>query len=289
MHEKVVSEDQESRVYRNEWRNLYDFLNFFKHEKAYEFACQYCEGKEVLDFGCGSGYGAEILAKVAKFIVAVDTSPVAVQYCLAHCDLPNVTFEKIEPDYTLRFDDKTFDVVVSFQVIEHIPDVPRYLGLLKRVLKPAGALLITTPNRTWRLLPFQKPWNRDHYREYSAKELDAELCRVFPSVQILGVYGSHEYNDLIRAYVKQTPFDVYVYQPARQFLRRVLPKSAVCYLQRISQATKLPSNFEISHEMLNKFSVDDIVIDGNLYEALDFFGIVGKHGGAVAGVVAKEK
>ena len=268
--------EEEVRVYRHEWRTIYEFLNFLKHEKAYEFARQYCEGKDVLDFGCGSGYGTAILANVAKSVVGVDTSPIAVQYCLDHWNIGNMIFEKIERDYTLRFDDNTFDVIVSFQVIEHIPDVPRYLSLLKRVLKPGGPLVITTTNRAWRLRPTEKPWNRSHCREYTAKGIQKELRNFFPSVQILGVYGNPEYNNLIRATLPRPTFRAKIYWDLLHLIKRVLPKPAVRQLKSVRKAVKEFRNSGIPAQIRNNFGTDDIYIDSNLEDALDFFAIARK-------------
>jgi len=71
----------------------------------------------------------------------------------------------------------------------------------RRVLRPGGRLVLTTPNRRLRLLPFQKPWNPEHLREYSGGSLRQVLGRHFPEVEILGIRGPDEVEAIERARV----------------------------------------------------------------------------------------
>jgi len=86
----------------------------------------------------------------------------------------------------LPFRDSCFDLVTSLQVIEHIEgkDVNRLLREVSRVLKDDGVFIVTTPNRRLRLLPFQKPWNPEHKKEYDYKEFEIILKKFFSNVQI---------------------------------------------------------------------------------------------------------
>ena len=80
-----------------------------------------------------------------------------------------------------------FDAIVSYEVIEHIPNVTLYLAEIHRLAHAPAKVFISTPNRRLRLLPFQKPWNRYHLREYAPADFAATLQRIFPRVRILGV------------------------------------------------------------------------------------------------------
>ena len=145
---------------------------FQRHVVAYRLAATRVRGGEVLDAGCGEGYGADLLARAgATRVVAVDNDPSVI----AHIDERYPDVEPLRADLAaLPLPDAAFDVVVSLQVIEHLPDVPRYLSELRRVLRPGGELVLTTPNR----LTFTAegaPLNPFHVREFSAEELRDEL------------------------------------------------------------------------------------------------------------------
>ncbi|WP_431837321.1 class I SAM-dependent methyltransferase [Cellulomonas sp. Y8] len=166
-----------------------DYLIYVLHTATYDFARPHVVGKEVLDFGCGTGYGTAGLAEVATRVTGVDIAPEAVAYAHEHYQHPNLDFRTIGAIETsaLPFDDDAFDVVVSFQVIEHVHAVDRYLAEISRVLRPGGAFLCVTPDRTLRLFPGQRPWNEFHVTEYAPEELRAVLAPRFPDVELLGM------------------------------------------------------------------------------------------------------
>lgn len=80
----------------------------------------------------------------------------------------------------LPFPDGDFDVVISFQVREYVEDVGSYLKEIRRVQKPGGRLLLTTPNSSLRLLPGQKSWDRFHVREYIYRAIKNTLQKGVP-------------------------------------------------------------------------------------------------------------
>ena len=79
-----------------------------------------------------------------------------------------VQFDHLETG-RLPFPNDYFDLITSFQVIEHVVDVPLYLEEMARVAKPAAVILLTTPNRAARLADGERPWNRYHLREYACE------------------------------------------------------------------------------------------------------------------------
>lgn len=169
-----------------------DYVIYLMHVATYRFAEEFARGKRVLDYGCGSGYGAAHIADVAEHVTAVDVAADAIDYARGQFSRDNLDFKAIDPSHPLPFADASFDVVLSFQVFEHVPDPSRYLAEIRRVLVPGGQLVLATPDRSTRLLPMQRPWNRWHLHEYSAPELEAMLQRNFSKVDVLGMGGKQE-------------------------------------------------------------------------------------------------
>jgi 2-polyprenyl-3-methyl-5-hydroxy-6-metoxy-1,4-benzoquinol methylase len=171
-----------------------DYLIYLFHLVTYNFARRYVGGKRALDYGCGSGYGTALLAGDCEHITGIDTAPEAINYAELHYQAPNLSYETVKPasEEPIPFSDAFFDTVLSFQVLEHIRDVKPYLSEIKRVLKPGGALILSTPDRSTRLLPFQKPWNIWHIKEYSKKKLAHILEQYFCNVEIQQMGGKQK-------------------------------------------------------------------------------------------------
>jgi len=161
-----------------------------RHEFAYRCAKSHLEkGGKILDLGCGTGYGAASLAASGAEVTAVDVSEESIEYARRAHARAGVTFRQLE-GARLPFGDETFDLVVSFQVIEHVADDAGFVAEAARVLRRDGALLVTTPNRELRLSPGERPWSRYHVREYDASGLRELLLGAFSSATILGVRAS---------------------------------------------------------------------------------------------------
>jgi len=163
-------------------KTLGGYIIYLMHAASYDFAEPYCAGKSVLDLGCGSGYGSEKIARVADKVTAVDVSPESVSYASGQYQRSNLTFDCIKADESLPYNDGTFDVVISFQVIEHVEDHDLYLAEASRVLNRNGVLLLITPDRSNRLFSFQQPWNRYHLREYDMETLQGLTRKNFKKV-----------------------------------------------------------------------------------------------------------
>jgi len=145
---------------------------FRRHEAAYEALLPYCRDAVVLEAGCGEGYGAALLATVARTVVGLDydllaTTHVARTYprvCMVRGNLVGLPLAS-----------GSVDVVANLQVIEHLWDQPGFLAECWRVLRPGGRLLITTPNRITFSPGRDTPLNPFHTRELSAVELTSLL------------------------------------------------------------------------------------------------------------------
>ena len=115
------------------------------HKYAYEETLQYVADKMVLDVGCGTGYGVKICSETAKYVVGMDYNISAIKYCNDNFALGNNSFLNSNA-LLLPFRTQSFDIAITFQVIEHISDSKKFIDELKRVVKPSGLIIISTPN-----------------------------------------------------------------------------------------------------------------------------------------------
>ena len=175
------------------------------HLATYDFASRHVEGKRVLDFGCGIGYGTHRIAPRCASIVGVDVSEDAIAEASRRFESPGLSYQRIQPAERapLPFEDGAFDVVLSFQVFEHLTDPDAYLQEVRRVLAPAGLFICVTPERGPRLFPWQRPWNEFHVEEYSQEQLASHLRRFFPSVEVAGMSARPELLELEMARVRK--------------------------------------------------------------------------------------
>jgi SAM-dependent methyltransferase len=159
-----------------------DLLN--EHVARYLFAARLARGKRVLDAGCGAGYGSAELARTAQSVAGLDFAPEAVDFARAHYQLPNLFFERASCA-ALPHPGGAFDLVVAFEVIEHLEDWRGFLLEARRVLAPTGQFIVSTPNKLYyaesRGAAGANPF---HIHEFEFEELRAELTRVFPHVSM---------------------------------------------------------------------------------------------------------
>lgn len=116
-----------------------------QHQDRYEFACNYVKDKNVLDIACGSGFGSYLIATKgdAKYIVGVDLDQNALRY--AEHRYGHDRIYHICADATKFTSEKQFDVIVSFETIEHIPNYSDFIENLNGLLNHNGTLIISTP------------------------------------------------------------------------------------------------------------------------------------------------
>ncbi|MGA7239603.1 MAG: methyltransferase domain-containing protein, partial [Bryobacteraceae bacterium] len=141
-------------------------------------------GKRALDAGCGAGYGSAELARAAQSVVGIDCAADAIEFASANYRAPNLTFEQASCG-ALPYADSSFDLIVAFEVIEHLPDWRQFLQEARRALAPNGQFIVSTPNKLYygesRGAEGENPF---HVHEFEFAEFRDELRNVFPHVSL---------------------------------------------------------------------------------------------------------
>ncbi|MBI4561327.1 MAG: methyltransferase domain-containing protein, partial [Candidatus Rokubacteria bacterium] len=163
--------------------------HYVDHFARYHFAMGWVMGKTVLDVGCGTGYGADAMARAARRVVGLDRAEEAIRYATTHYRQANLQYLKMDCR-ALGFRDASFDAVTSFEVFEHLPpdDTAWYLQEIVRVLKHGGIAVISTPNGTVEAATFAdiKGFNPFHLNLLTPKAFRRTLRRFFPEVVLYG-------------------------------------------------------------------------------------------------------
>ncbi|HLA96663.1 MAG TPA: class I SAM-dependent methyltransferase [Pyrinomonadaceae bacterium] len=155
-----------------------------EHAARYVFALPFVEGKSVLDIACGTGYGIGLMQGQAFMVTGVDVDADAAKEAKAECNEHSAVL--LAHGLRLPFTDESFDVVTSFETLEHLYERASFLAELKRVLKSDGRLILSTPNANYTKPVNGKPSNQFHIFEYAPDELRAELDAHFTVREFFG-------------------------------------------------------------------------------------------------------
>ncbi|WP_321947699.1 glycosyltransferase [Paraburkholderia sp. J10-1] len=162
-----------------------------EHVHRYLCAAELCEGKNVLDIACGEGYGASLLARNAASVIGVDIAREAIDHASRQHAGANLEY-RVGSAEKIPVADASIDVVVSFETIEHHDQQNEMMAELRRVMRPGGVLVMSSPDRVvYSELPgFHNPY---HVKELTREEFQALLHASFRHVAIYGqrvVYAS---------------------------------------------------------------------------------------------------
>lgn len=167
--------------------------NLIEHLARYELV----KGKKesiVLDIGCGTGHGANILSRKFKTIYGVDTSEEGINYAKKNWNRKNTVF-LIGSGTKIPFKKNTFDVAVAFEVFEHIKEWRKFLLEIRRVTKKNGRIYISTPNKDIYSPGSKKPINPHHFFEMTHKQFRKAMNTYFNIEDFLGqrtpIYNDH--------------------------------------------------------------------------------------------------
>ena len=161
------------------------------HLHRYALSCEFVRNKAVLDIACGEGYGSAMLAQLAKKVYGVDISKEIIEHAQAKYKKDNLQF-KVGSCEEIPLKDSSVDIVVSFETIEHHNQHKAMIQEIKRVLKPDGILIISSPDKhEYSDVPGGK--NPYHVKELYYDEFRSLLETYFCNVNIYGqrvIFGS---------------------------------------------------------------------------------------------------
>ena len=155
-----------------------------EHYHRYFLARRCVRGLDVLDIASGEGYGSALLAQTAKSVVGVEIDPMAVSHASKAYVAPNLRFQAGRAQ-EIPLGDRSVDCVVSFETLEHFYEQEQFLDEIRRVLRPGGFLILSSPNREIYSPPGSQP-NPHHVRELSREEVVSLVERRFGNVILLG-------------------------------------------------------------------------------------------------------
>jgi SAM-dependent methyltransferase len=155
------------------------------HLARYLWAGELVVGRRVLDVACGSGYGAAILWHAgARHVLGIDRDRATIDRARVRFGGAGVEFRCADA-LELAGLDRRFEVVVSFETIEHLPAPDAFLDEIGRVMTPGGTAVLSTPHRLYSEPPRDgRPANPHHVQEWDAQELDTLLRAHFGQVEL---------------------------------------------------------------------------------------------------------
>jgi len=161
-------------------------LMIARHLCAYKFAKDYIKAKDVLDIGCGEGYGSDFMAGFAKSVLGIDYDKDAVDYARNKYQKSRLAFSVLDIK-NLDSLGRKFDVICSFQNIEHIRDTEKLLRDVLGLLNDDGVFICSTCNMKDASPGKTAPFNKFHVKEYLAEEFRSLLKTHFRQVEMSGL------------------------------------------------------------------------------------------------------
>lgn len=205
-------------------------LLYLRHAFVYDWCSRFINSQDAcLDLGCGEGYGTKLLSKFCHKAIGIDVSKKVIAGALLEYKSNNCHFE-VYNGKKIPFPDASFNVVIAFQVIEHVNDDVGFISEVYRVLKNDGIFILSTPNKLIRLPVGVSPWNIFHVREYNHLELEKLLKYKFGEIKLLGLTATEEAIKIekqrISKNLKIISYDIFN-------LRTILPRCLTSFLVNI--------------------------------------------------------
>lgn len=157
---------------------------WYEHWHRYAWARGFARGRRVLDAACGEGYGSALLADAATSVLGVDISDTAVAHARArYAGRPNLAYERADATALHALPDASFDLIVSFETLEHVEAQEALVSGFARLLAPGGLLLLSSPDKQT-YSDARGYRNEHHVRELYRGELEELLGRHFGAVRL---------------------------------------------------------------------------------------------------------
>jgi len=238
---------------------LRDNIIYNEHLVRYELAKEFVDSKTVLEIASGSGYGSSILAKSgAKKVIAMDVSQEAIDMAQEKYGHEKINF-KLGDAENIDFEDNFFDVIVSFETVEHLKNPSKFISELKRVLSDDGLVLISTPNKD-----VFKEKNPYHLKEFTKDEFSDLLSQEFKYFKIL------EQTSALASFISDINIDSSI---------DIINKNRADYFIAICSKTEVDLKIKKSFVSLNPLALERIKnnpvmkFSDNIYRILQFLRI----------------
>jgi ubiquinone/menaquinone biosynthesis C-methylase UbiE len=158
-----------------------------EHWHRYLSAAAFVAGKDLLDIACGEGYGSALLGRTARSVIGVDISAEAIAHASGHYGAERVRFAVGSVD-AIPLPDASIDVAVSFETLEHTDCQDAMLQELRRVLRPGGLLILSSPDKSVYsdAAPSTNPY---HSKELDRTEFVGLVSRHFAHIRLFGQWA----------------------------------------------------------------------------------------------------
>lgn len=161
-----------------------------EHLNRYAFAADFAKEKVVLDIACGEGYGSNYLADIATQVIGIDIDAETIDFAKNKYKKGNLTFYASSA-IDIPLENHSVDVITSFETLEHLIEQDEMLNEFKRVLKPRGSLIISSPEKS--IYAERDPNNPFHLKELRLNEFINLLSSHFSNCKFYSqrlVFGS---------------------------------------------------------------------------------------------------
>ncbi|QIE58309.1 class I SAM-dependent methyltransferase [Rasiella rasia] len=233
--------------------------------KAYTLIANKVHG-DVLEIGCGEGYGLDIISRKSKSLTVIDKNKKVLKKIKRKYPNTSVLMQNITP--SLKLNDNSFDVIVSFQVLEHIKDADAFIKEIHRVLKPDGIAYITTPNSKKTIA--RNPW---HYKEYNYAEINSLIKKSFVDYKVASIQGNKKTDEY---YLKNKKSVEKILRLDIFKIQYLVPAALLKLPYEITNRINRKTLFKKNSTLVNNISLEDYSLGVYSQNTLDFFCVLKK-------------